>query len=209
MHKFKKVSGHIGENNYSIYHSHSINVNTMSDQDIFTLETMEYNKSFGYVNNGCWMNALIKKDTIDLKEKKKMEEKGYILEKTMIRHSHIPINKCVWIDDIIDDCIKKIVFKLPYDRYSKLDCQIKILEQDTFITYRDVLQFIDSFYNDYFTMEELEKVKDTNDCFNYSDLAKEAYKNKTKLKRKDVMGDCTWFEGFIEEDSVYILRLGS
>ena len=102
-----------------------------------------------------------------------------------------------------------MIFCFQYDRCSTLDYQERTLEKNTFITYRDILQFVDGFYNGYFTKGELELVKDTNDCFGYSDKAKEAYENDLQLKRKDVMGDCVYFEGFRKRGSKYELLLGS
>ena len=213
MDKFDNITGFVGENDYKECHSQKINVDSLLEKDIDTLETMGYTKHYGYKNKGSWHNALnYKTGKIDLIEKEKKEKEGYVLKKEMHKSSFVPINSCQWIDDlvIIDDCtIKNISFYFVIDRFSTLGYQKQILEQDTFITYRDILQFVDSFYNGVFTMDELKLVKDTDDCFKYCDKAKDAYINDTKLKRKEVMGDCVYFEGFREYDEGYRLKLGS
>lgn len=214
MNRFDKITGLVGNNNYELYHSHKIDVSKFTDTDIDNLIKKGYKKRFGYVSYGSWSDALYdyklgkKLDEPDPNEIKKQAEKGFKLQKIMIKSSHTNIDDCQWIDDIIDG-VKEIVFYFQYDRFSKLPYQRQILKRNTFITYRDVLNFVDSFYDGYLTKYELENVKDTDDCFGYSDIAKDAYNNNTKLKRKDIMGDCCWFEGFTWKNNGWELDLGS
>ena len=215
MDKFDRITGSVGDNNYTECHSQTINVNKLTDAEIDTLETMGYQKYFGYEKGNFWCSATLNENgRIDPKKIEKKIKKGYILKKEMFKVSNIPINQCQWIDDIVIDdekCgYKKMTFYFPYDRYCDLELQKKILEQNTFITYRDILQFVDAFYDGYLTRDELKLVKDTTDVFGYSKLAKEAYDNDLSVKRKSVMGDKKRFEGFPRKrDDGYEIYLGS
>jgi hypothetical protein len=211
MDKFDSISGSVGDNDYQEFKRYSINVDSFSTKDINNLEKNDYQKHFGYCKDGNWINALAnEKGEIDPKEKLKMEKDGYILKKEKYKEILIPLDQCKWINNVIGNGMKEIVICFQYDRHSDLDYQEKKLKKNTFLTYKDVLEFVEKFYNKTLTKKELNLIRKTDDCFGYAEKAQDAYMNNKKIKRKEVMGDCVFFEGFREESiGKYTLYLGS
>jgi len=203
MERFKKISGVICNNYYvKPFKTHDVDVRELSNNDIQALESIGYERRYGYVDiDGNWLHRLITWD--------EASSKGYRLAtKEMVKILN-PVSECEWIDDAIGT-FKEINILFCYDRFCELGTQKKMLSQETFITYRDVLNFVDNFYSGNLTRDELELIMSTDDGFGYSDKAKDAFNNNTSLQRTEVMGDRKHFEGFIQvNENTWELRLGS
>ena len=202
MDKFDNISGGVGSGDYTEFSIDKKDATDFTDAEIKDLESQGYEKSFWYSKEGSKMNALFSGE-LDPEETEAMGKQGYILEKNMIKYTSVPISECSWIGDIIDGNTT-MTFFFPYDRYSNLDHQKKKLVKKDPIKYQDVFDFIDEFYNGNLSRKELKLLKNTNDVFEYYKLAQDAYKNKTDLKRKEVMGEAVRFEGFDEYGNILL-----
>lgn len=205
MDKFNKISGTIGKNDYYVHplRTHDVDARELDDIDIQDLESINYKKRYGWVDiNGKWLNSVF----ISIDE---AQSKGYKWEVNEMSKILSLVDKYDWIDDAVGT-FKEISILMSYDRFCRLGMQKKTLSKETFITYRDILEFVDKFYSDNLTHDELKLVMETNDLFGYSDEARKAYDNNTPLQRCEVMGDRENFEGFkYIDENTWELRLGS
>ena len=202
MDKFRTIDGIVGQNKYSESFKQTINVDGLTDDDICSLENMGYSKDYRWISKDYWESVVeFKNGKIDPEKIEQKKKKGLTLKKEMYKMKNIPIKDCMWIDHVIlNDKLtgyKEMTFFFLYDRYSELDLQKKILTQNTFITYKDVLNFVDEFYNGVLSDDELAKFEKLDDPFGYADLAKSALRNNTHLQRKCVIGERNHFDHFI------------
>eukprot|EP01024_Parvocaulis_polyphysoides_P020856 TRINITY_DN1983_c2_g1_i2.p1 TRINITY_DN1983_c2_g1~~TRINITY_DN1983_c2_g1_i2.p1 ORF type:complete len:284 (-),score=36.40 TRINITY_DN1983_c2_g1_i2:391-1131(-) len=218
MERFKKISGVIGDK-YEVYISDKINVDDYTEDQVLQLLNKGFEKFYGYVKGGSWHNALVDyKNNCqslavpDPETQLEYEQKGYKLQKELYRSFRKNIHEFEWIQDPIEINFKKVYglkIYFQWDRYSELSYSGKTLEQDQFVTYKNVLDFVDEFYEGFLSVEELAKVKDTDDGWGYAEKAGEALERNQQIQRLEVMGDCQFFEGFRNYEDGWILNLGS
>lgn len=102
---------------------------------------------------------------------------------------------------------KEITIYYPIDRYQEMDFIERKYKSDKHFTPEKIFNLVYEFYQEPITVQELEKMQEE-DIEEAEDYTVEDAR-AGKVKRLDLMGSLTFFEGFDDFNDGLILRLGS
>jgi hypothetical protein len=204
--EFENIGGVLGSGDYGYYTNYAINANDLTNKQIDGLVDQGYVKFFGYVNGDLWSSAISIPGFYE-PDHNDFIENGYKLSKVLKKTVDVPVDEWNKIDQPLEGNIKTLKIKFMWDRCCQLGYRTRKLVKQTPITHRDVINFVDNFYNEVLTKGELKLLMELDDD-DFVEIAKDAYFNDESIKRHEFIGNI-FFEGFKSEYGVHKLLYGT